>query len=88
MEKITDITESESIRNVPESIFKQINEISEGGFFLITFGKDGTPVIHEKWDSPLQGLAVERVLQMYIDRKDAVGQENFSGGLTELDRED
>lgn len=43
---------------IPDSLLKQINECSAGGFILFTVSESGTPEVHSSFDTELNEIGL------------------------------
>lgn len=62
---------------IPESFLKQLNEFSNGGFFLVTISDAGDPVIHCNFDTSIQALAIQKYISQWSSTVEDLQAENI-----------
>lgn len=68
---------SKSGFTIPESFLKQLNEFSNGGFFLVTISDEGDPVIHCNFDTSIQALAIQKYISQWSNTVEDLQVENI-----------
>jgi hypothetical protein len=51
---------------IPESILRQLDEMSAGGFMLFTFDAERTPQVHASFDNPTTSLAMQHYIETWV----------------------
>jgi len=69
----------------PEMLLEQVNECSDGGFILFTFGQDGEPLVHCKFDGLKDALAMQYHV---VNWSKAVENLNLETTIDQLSRPD
>ena len=88
MKKIKDITEGETINQVPESLLKRLREVTHGGFILITLDAHGNAVPYKVPEDGAYSLALEWAVELYIQQRDLMHEKNFILKSLEVDQGD
>jgi hypothetical protein len=69
----------------PEGVLGQINECSDGGFVLFTFGDDGEPLAHCQFDTLKDALAMQYHI---VNWSKAVENLNIETTINQLSKPD
>lgn len=62
---------------IPESFLKQLDEFSNGGYFLVTISDAGDPVIHCNFDTSIQALAIQKYISQWSNTVEDLQAENI-----------
>lgn len=62
--------------DVDKILMRQINEKSNGGFIMFSFGEDGYPVVNSHFDDASKALALQHYITNWSMAVDAVTLEN------------
>ena len=62
--------------NVDKILMRQINEKSNGGFIMFSFGEDGYPIVSSHFDDASKAMALQHYITNWSMAVDAVTLEN------------
>ena len=83
---------SKAPQKIGKPLLRQINEKSNGGFIMFSFGDDGYPVVNSHFDDASKAMALQHYIQNWSLAIDAVTLENtvasIEMGLEEESLED
>lgn len=76
--------------DIPNSILHDLNEFTPGGFFLMTFDKEGNPKVYSKSDSKIHAVAMQYYLVKWIGALEDINLDNIISNLggSDEDKED
>ena len=52
---------------IPKEFLERLGEFANGGFILLTFSRNGNPVVHNCFETRKDQLALESALLQYVD---------------------
>lgn len=66
---------------VPMQLLEQLDECSEGGFFLCLLGQDGVPAIYQRYDKVIEKIGMDTHLKNYFETVTEVDKESMYHGI-------
>jgi hypothetical protein len=73
---------------IPKKFLEQLEEFANGGFILLTFSRNGNPVIHHCFETKKDQLALESALFSYANKLEGQKYDEEHGALVEDDDEE
>lgn len=70
---------------IPQSMLRQLNEFSDGGFVLFTFDDNGNPNVHSKFDTNKDAMALQMFISNYAE---AIEEISVRSTLNSMSSED
>lgn len=67
--------------SLPESILKQLNEFSEGGFILCRIGPNGSPEVYVHYDDTIKALGLVKYLAAWAGSVDNLNDETIYNSI-------
>jgi|TARA_R110000765_G_scaffold178990_1_gene284755 hypothetical protein len=67
---------SKALQKVDKPLLRLVNEKSNGGFIMFTFGDNGYPVVNSHFDDASKAMALQHYIQNWSLAVDAVTLEN------------
>ena len=61
---------------IDKPLLRNINDVSNGGFIIFSFGKDGYPEVNSHFDDASKAMALQHYIQNWSLAVDAVTLEN------------
>lgn len=52
---------------IPKDFLERLGEFANGGFILLTFSRNGNPVVHNCYETRKDQLALEAALFQYVE---------------------
>jgi len=66
---------------IPKSFISQLNEFSNGGYFLCSFNDIGDPIVHCSFDTQMHGLAMQKFMESWTKAVSKINDENFESSI-------
>ena len=73
---------------IPQSMLRQLNEFSDGGFVLFTFDDNGNPNVHSKFDTNKDAMALQMFISNYADAIEEISVRSTLNSMSSEDPND
>tara|TARA_R100000152_G_C6776423_1_gene205534 strand:- start:2182 stop:2475 length:294 start_codon:yes stop_codon:yes gene_type:complete len=73
---------------IPQSMLRQLNEFSDGGFVLFTFDDNGNPNVHSKFDTNKDAMALQMFISNYAEAIEEISVRSTLNSISSEDPND
>ena len=73
---------------IPQSVLKQLNEFSSGGFALFLYDDTGNPNVHTKFDTNKDAMALQMFVASWSEALHTLSTKSTLDSLSEADIDD
>lgn len=73
---------------IPQSMLRQLNEFSDGGFVLFTFDDNGNPNVHSKFDTNKDAMALQMFISNYAEAIEEISVRSTLNSMSSEDPND
>jgi len=82
------VTNKKKIFKIPDSILKQIDECSFGGYILFNFSSKGEPQVFTKFDNQINAMALLYYVNTWSQSVDQLNLEATTDQIARTNQED